>query len=81
MQRNTISKSALSNCVDVVTGETDIADMWHNHYEELFNCNTNTDKMVTILDTFGIVCSHVGMNVTMSKASQIVKDLPNGKSF
>ena len=54
--------------------------MWRNHYEELLNCNTNTDEMVTILDTFGTVCSHVGMNVTMSEVSQIIKDLPTGKS-
>ena len=47
--------------------------MWRNHYEDLLNCNTNTDEMVTILDTFGTVCSHVGMNVTMSEVSQIVK--------
>ena len=38
------------------------------------------DEMVTILDTFGTVCSHVRMNVTMSEVSQIVKELPNGKS-
>ena len=81
VQKSTISKSALSNCVDGVTGEADIADMWCNHYEELLNCNTNTDEMVTILDTFGIVCSQVGMNVTMSEVLQIVKDLANGKSF
>ena len=36
--------------------------------------------MVTILDTFGTVCSHVGMNVTMIEVSQIVKDLPTRKS-
>ena len=29
--------------------------------------------MVTLLDTFGTACSHVGMNVTMSEVSQIVK--------
>ena len=52
--------------------------MWRIHYEELLNCNTNTDEMVTILDTFGTVCSHVGMNVTMSEVLQIVKDLPTG---
>ena len=79
-KKHTISKSALSNCVDGVTGEADIAEMWRIHYEELLNCNTNTDKMVTILDTFGTVCSHVGMNVTMSEVLQIVKDLPTGKS-
>ena len=62
-----------------VTGEADVAGMWRNHYDEdLLNCNTN--EKVTILDTFGTVCSHVGMNVTMSEVSQIVKALPNGKS-
>ena len=79
-KKHTISKSALSNCVDGVTGEADTADMWRIHSEELLNCNTNTNEMVTILDTFGTVCSHVGMNVTMSEVSQIVKDLPTGKS-
>ena len=54
--------------------------MWRNHYEDLLNCNTNTDEKVTILDTFGTVYSLKGMNVTMSEFSQIVKDLPNGKS-
>ena len=77
-KKHTISKSALSNCVDGVTGEADIAGMWRNHYEDLFNCNTN--EMVTTLNTFGTVCSHVGINVTLSKVLQIVKDLPNGKS-
>ena len=37
-------------------------------------------KLITNLDTFGTVCSHVGMNVTMSEVSQIAKDLPTGKS-
>ena len=50
--------------------------MWRNHYEDLLNCSTNTDEMVTIIDTFGTVRK----NVTMSEVSQIVKDLPNGKS-
>ena len=53
--------------------------MWRNHYEDLLNCNTNTDEIVTILDTFGTVWSHVGMNVTMNEVSQIVKNLPTGK--
>ena len=34
-KKHTISKSALSNCVDGVTGEADIAAMWRNHYEDL----------------------------------------------
>ena len=58
-KKHTISKSALSSCVNEVTGKADIADMCCNHYEELLNCNTNTGEMVTILlvDTFGTVCS------------------------
>ena len=79
-KKHTISKSTLSNCVNGVTREADIADMWRNYYEKLLNCNTNTDEMVTILDTFGTVCSHIGMNVTMGEVSQIVKDLPTEKS-
>ena len=56
-------KSALSHCVDKVTGEADIADMWRNHYEDLFNCNTNTDEMVTILDTFVLsIEKYFGLN-------------------
>ena len=55
--------------------------MWRrNHYADLLNCNTNTDERVTILDTFGTVCSHIRINVTVSEVSQIVRDLPTGKS-
>ena len=68
-QKRTNSKSALSNCVDGVTGEADGADMGRYHYEDLLNCNTNTDEIVPIIDTFGTECSHVGMNITMSEVS------------
>ena len=70
-KKHTISKSALSNCVDELPG------MQRNHYDDLLSCSTNTDEIVTIFDIFGTVCSHVGMNVTTSEISQIVKDLPN----
>ena len=32
-EKHTSPKSALSNCVDGVTGEADGADMWNIHYE------------------------------------------------
>ena len=38
------AKSALSNCVAGVTGETAIADMWRNHYEELLNSSANSHE-------------------------------------
>ena len=38
------AKSALSNCVAGVTGETAIADMWRDHYEELLNSTASTHE-------------------------------------
>ena len=32
----------LSNCVAGVTGETAIANMWRDHYEEFLNSSTNS---------------------------------------
>ena len=36
------AKSALSNCVAGVTGETAIADMCRDHYEELLNSSASS---------------------------------------
>ena len=71
--------SALSNCVAGVTGETAIADMWRDHYEELLNSSANSLKE-HLLEHFKSISSHVGMQVTMLEVLQIVKDLPNAKS-
>ena len=74
------AKSALSNCVAGVTGETVIADMWRNHYEELLNSSASSHEKEDLLEHFKSVSSHVGMQVTMLEVLQIVKDLPNAKS-
>ena len=74
------AKSALSNCVAGVTGETAIADMWSDHYEELLNSSSSSHEKEDLLEHFKSVCSHVGMQVTMLKVLQVVKDLSNAKS-
>ena len=74
------SKSALSNCVAGVTGETAVADMWRNHYEELLNSSASSHEKEDISEHFMSISSHVGMQVTMFEVLQIVKDLPNAKS-
>ena len=39
--RNTsTSKATLSNCIDATPGETDIANMWKDHYSSLLNSSS-----------------------------------------
>ena len=60
------SKSALSNCIDGVTGKTAITDLWRNHYQELLNDSTRNDDDVKmhVLESFHNICSQVGIHVT-----------------
>ena len=80
IRKHTKSKAALSNCIDGITGEADIAGMWGHHYEQLLNDNSNESSKFTVLDSFGNVFANVGMQVTMKEVSKMVSDLPNGKS-
>ena len=73
------AKSALSNCVAGVTGETAITDMWRDHYKKLLNSSANSQKKKDLLEHFNSISSYVGMQVAMLEALQIVKDLPNAK--
>ena len=70
------------HCIDGVTGETAIADLWRNHYQELLNDSTRNDDDVKmdVLESFHNICSHVGMHVTMSEVNEVVKSLPSRKS-
>ena len=72
----------MSNCIDGVTGETAIADLWRNHYQELLNDSTRNDDDVKmdVLESFHNICSHVGMHVTMNEVNEVVKSLPSRKS-
>ena len=46
------AKSALSNCVAGVVGETAIANMWCDHYEELLNSTASSYEKEDILEHF-----------------------------
>ena len=78
--KHTKSNSALSNCIDGITGEADISDMWGRHYEQLLNDSSNETSKISDLTSFRYVLTHVGMQVTMKEVFMIVNDLPNGKS-
>ena len=81
IRKHSKSKSALSNCIDGVTGENTVADLWRDHYESLLNDSTHHDEKADVLQSFNNICSHAGMYVTMSEVLEVVKDLPNRKSF
>ena len=57
------AKSALSNCVAGVTGDTAIADMWRDHYEELLNSTASSHEKEDHLEHFKSVSSHAGMQL------------------
>ena len=77
IRKHTKSKSALSNCIDGITGEADIADMWGRHYEQLLNDSSNETSKITVLNSFCNMLAHVGMQMTMRGVLVIVNDLPN----
>ena len=79
IRKHTKSKAALSNCIDSITGEADIAGMWRRHYEQLLNDSSNETSKFTVLDSPGNVLANMGMQVTMKEVLKIVSDLPNGK--
>ena len=66
-RKHTKSKSALSNCIDGITGNADIADMWGRHYEQLLNDSSNETSKITVLNSFRNVLTHVRMQITMKK--------------
>ncbi len=74
------SKSALSTCVDGVTGESDIADMWKTHYSNLLNSSSNTQRKGTVCDSFSTLCFNQGMYVSVDEVIRLVKQIPLGKA-
>ena len=49
VRKHSKSKTTLSTCIDVVTGETAIADLWCNHNQELLNDSTRNDDKIDAL--------------------------------
>ena len=58
-----------------------IDDLLRDHCESLLNNSTHHDEKANVLQSFNNICSHPGMYVTMNEVLEVVKDLPNRKSF
>ena len=67
IRKHAKSKSSLSNYIDGITEEADIADMWERHYEQLLNDSSNETSKIKVLNSFRNVLAHVGMQVTMKE--------------
>ena len=52
IRKHTKSKSALSYCIDGITGEAGISDMWVRHYEQLLNDSSSETSKITVLNSF-----------------------------
>ena len=70
----------MSNCIDGVTGETNIVDMWRNHYDTLLNSATNDDHKGFVCDSLKQLCFNTGMYVSINEVIDIVKELSTGKA-
>ena len=46
------SKSTMSNCIESITGEADIAKFWRDHHGRLLNSSMNTTSKESVCDSF-----------------------------
>ena len=74
------SKSTQSNCIAGISGETDIANLWKDHYCSLLNSSTNiTDKDV-VCTSFKKMCFNHGMHVSVTEVLDLLQGLTNDKA-
>ena len=71
VKQNNIS-SCLSNKIDGITGEREIAETWKVHYEHLLNSISNNCKKSEVLDEIRVIDRHENMNVHHSEIFDIV---------
>ena len=71
IRKHTKPRAALSNCIDGITGEADIAGMWGRHYEQLLNDSSNESSKFTVLDSFGNMVNHWGHNCISSALTNL----------
>ena len=73
------SKATLSNCIAGTSGETNIANMWKDHYSSLLNSSSNiTDKDDECI-SFKNMCFNHGMHVSVSEVLDLLRGQPNDK--
>ena len=76
------SKSTQSNCIAGISGETDIVNLWKDHYCPLLNSLTNiTDKdVVCTCDSFKKMYFNHGMHVSVIEVLDLLQGLTNDKA-
>jgi exonuclease III len=76
------SRISLPTRIDDHHGNSEIADMWKNHYESIFNAvpHSNCSNKYDKYNATNVTTLYSDMIVSESEIFEIIKDLPNGKS-
>ena len=74
------SKSTQSNCIAGISGETDIANLWKDHYCSLLNSSTNLADKDVVCTSFKKMCFNHGMHVSVTEVLDLLQGLTNDKA-
>ena len=74
------SKSKMSNYIEGVIEEADIAKFWRDHYGSLLNSSLNTTGKEFVSDSLKNILFSDGMLVSVNKVLKLVDTLENNKS-
>ena len=70
----------MSNCIESITGEADIAKFWRDHYGSLLNSSLNTTSKESVCDSFKSILFSDGMLVSVNEVLKLVDNLESNKS-
>ena len=74
------SKATLSNCIAGTSGETNIANVWKDHYSSLLNSSSNITDKDDVCISFKNMCLNHGMHVSVSEVLDLLRGQPNDKA-
>ena len=74
------SKSTMSNCIEGIIGEADIAKFWRDHYGSLLNNSLNTTSKESVCDSFKNIMFCNDMLDSVNKVLKLVDNLESNKS-
>ena len=74
------SKATLSNCIAEMSGETNIANMWKDHYSSLLNSSSNITDKDDVCISFKNMCFNHGMHVSVSEVLDLLRGQSNDKA-
>ena len=68
------------NCIAGTSGETNIANMWKDHYSSLLNSLSNITDNDDVCISFKNMCFNHGMHVSVSEVLDLLRGQPNDKA-